>query len=266
MTIPAIEVTDLAFTYPDGIEALQGISFIVAEGEAVGLVGPNGAGKSTLTWLLAGFISPTRGRASIQGREVCRANLADVRRRLGVIFQDPDDQLFMPTLFDDVAFGPLNLGCDPAELEQRVIGALRQVGLEAARDRFAGHLSAGQKRLAALATVLALGPEVLVLDEPTSDLDPRARRRFIEHTAVLPQTCLIASHDLEMILDLCSRVLVLDQGLIVANGPPVEILADASLVEPHGLEVPYSLRRDHKHRFRLHDTPHEAEHRRWETW
>ena len=261
---PAIEVADVAFAYPDGTEALRGVSFQVAEGEAVGLVGPNGAGKSTLTWLLAGFIAPKRGRAAIQGREVSRANLAEVRRRLGLIFQNPDDQLFMPTLFDDVAFGPLNLGCDEREIEQRVIEALRQVGLESARERFAGHLSAGQKRLAALAAVLAVGPEVLVLDEPTSDLDPRARRRFIEQTAALPQARLIASHDLEMILDLCPRVVVLDQGLVAADGSSLKLLANPSLVEAHGLEVPYSLRRDHKHRFPLRGTPHETEHHRWE--
>jgi len=284
MTVAAIEITDLAYTYPDGTEALRGISFTVAASEAVGLVGPNGAGKSTLVWLLAGFLTPKQGRAVVQGREVCQANLADVRRRLGVIFQNPDDQLFMPTLFDDVAFGLLNLGsalCGTGILpvsshinhgqdahatvvEQRVIEALRQVGLESERNRFAGHLSAGQKRLAALAAVLVVGPEVLVLDEPTSDLDPRARRRFIEQTATLPQARLIASHDLEMILDLCPRVLLLDRGRVVADGPSVEVLADPPLVESHGLEVPYSLRRDHKHRFPLLGTPHETEHRKWD--
>ena len=264
MTTAAIEVADLAYTYPDGTEALRGVSFSVGEGEAVGLVGANGAGKSTLVWSLAGFIFPTSGRAAVQGREVSKANLADVRRRLGVIFQNPDDQLFMPTLFDDVAFGLLNLGCEPNEVERRVTDALRQVGLGSARDRFAGHLSAGQKRLAALAAVLAVGPEVLVLDEPTSDLDPRARRRFINQMVTLPQARLIASHDLEMILDLCPRVIVLDAGLAVADGDSQILLADASLIEPHGLEVPYSLRRDHKHRFPLRGTPHELEHRRQE--
>jgi len=265
MTAVAIEVADLAYSYPDGTEALRGVSLTVAAGEAVGLVGPNGAGKSTLVWLLAGFIAPTRGRASIQGREVCKANLADVRRRLGVIFQNPDDQLFMPTLFDDVAFGLLNLGRNSGEIEQRVTEALQQIGLESERDRFAGHLSAGQKRLAALAAVLAVGPEVLVLDEPTSDLDPRARRRFIGQMAARPETRLIASHDLEMILDLCPRVALLDRGLVVADGSAIEILASSSLIEPHGLEVPYSLRRDHKHRFPLRGTAHETEHRKWET-
>lgn len=260
----AIEVVDLAYAYPDGTEALRGISLRIGEGEAVGLVGPNGAGKSTLVWLLAGFLSPDRGRAIIQGREVCKANLADVRRRLGVIFQNPDDQLFMPTLFDDVAFGLLNLGQQNDEVRKRVDEALRDVGLESARDRFAGHLSAGQKRLAALAAVLAVGPEVLVLDEPTSDLDPRARRHFIEQMAALPHARLIASHDLEMILDLCPRVLVLDQGRIVADGSAIETLSQGPLIEPHGLEVPYSLRRDHKHRFPLRGTPHETEHRKWE--
>lgn len=265
VTTPAIEVADLAYAYPDGTEALRGVSFSVAEGEAVGLIGPNGAGKSTLVWLLSGFISPANGKAHIQGREICKANLAEVRRRLGVIFQDPDDQLFMPTLFDDIAFGPLNLGCAGDDVEQQVVEALRQVGLESERARFAGHLSAGQKRLAALAAVMVIGPEVLVLDEPTSDLDPGARRRFIEQMTELPQARLIASHDLEMILDLCPRVVLLDRGFVVADGPAVELLADVKLVESHGLEVPYSLRRDHVHRFPLRGTPHETEHRKWET-
>jgi energy-coupling factor transporter ATP-binding protein EcfA2 len=264
VTPPAIEVVDLAYAYPDGTEALRGVSFSVGEGEAVGLVGPNGAGKSTLIWQLAGFVAPTRGTASIQGREVCKTNLADVRRRLGVIFQDPDDQLFMPTLFEDVAFGLLNLGDDRDAIEQRVVEALRQVGLDGERDRFAGHLSAGQKRLAAMAAVLAVGPEVLVFDEPTSDLDPGARRRFITQMTGLAQARLIASHDLEMILDLCPRVVLLDDGRVVADGPALDILADGALVEQHGLEVPYSLRRDHVHRFPLGGTPHEHEHRKWE--
>ncbi|MCX8035707.1 MAG: energy-coupling factor ABC transporter ATP-binding protein [Candidatus Sumerlaeia bacterium] len=274
----AIEVQGLAFTYPDGTEALRGVTFAVAGGEAVGLVGPNGAGKSTLTWLLSGFLEPAAGCARICGLDVCKANLAQVRRRLGVIFQNPDDQLFMPTLFDDVAFGLLNLDSDSGAssgknkrhgrdthagaIEARVIEALQQVGLESERHRFAGHLSAGQKRLAALAAVLVVQPDVLVLDEPTSDLDPRARRRFIEQMQTLPQTRLIASHDLEMILDLCPRVLLLDQGVVAADGPAVEILGDAALVESHGLEVPYSLRRDHTHRFPLRGTPHEMEHRK----
>ena len=261
---PAIEVDGVAYTYPDGTEALRGVTFALAPGEAVGLIGPNGAGKSTLIWTLAGFLAPSRGRAIVQGREVRKANLADVRRRLGLIFQNPDDQLFMPTLFEDVAFGPLNLGMAREEVEARVAAALREVGLADERDKFPGHLSGGQKRLAALAAVLAAGPEVLVLDEPTSDLDPRARRRFIEHMVALPQARLIASHDLEMILDLCPRVLLLDRGAIVADGPALEVLADAALVEAHGLEAPYSLRRDHAHRFPLHGTPHEHEHRKWE--
>jgi cobalt/nickel transport system ATP-binding protein len=260
----AIRVDELAFTYPDGTEALRGVSFAVGAGEAVGVVGPNGAGKSTLIWALAGFLEPARGRLFVQGIEVRKGNLDQVRRRLGIIFQNPDDQLFMPTLFEDLAFGLLNLGLAPDEVERRVAEALREVGLEAERDKFPGHLSGGQKRLAALAAVLATGPEVLVLDEPTSDLDPRARRHFIDHTAALGQARLIASHDLEMILDLCPRVLILDRGVIVADGPAIELLADAALVEAHGLEVPYSLRRDHTHRFPLHGTPHEHEHRKWE--
>jgi cobalt/nickel transport system ATP-binding protein len=264
VTAPAIDVHDLAYAYPDGTEALRGVSFEVAPGEAVGLVGPNGAGKSTLIWLLAGFFPASSGSARIQGREVVKANLADVRRRLGVIFQNPNDQLFMPTLFDDVAFGLLNQGCDGGEVQARVGEALRQVDLESERDRFPGHLSAGQRRLAAMAAVLAIGPEVLVLDEPTSDLDPRARRRFIDQAAGLPQARLIASHDLEMILDLCPRVLLLNHGELVADGPAIGLLSDAERVEANGLEVPYSLRRDHVHRFPLRGTPHEHEHRKWD--
>jgi energy-coupling factor transporter ATP-binding protein EcfA2 len=242
------------------------MTFRIEPGESVGLVGPNGAGKSTLIWLLAGFFAPSAGRAEIQGIEVRKANLTEVRRRLGVIFQNPDDQLFMPTLFEDVAFGPLNLDsrADPAEVEKRVMEALGEVELASERDRFPGHLSGGQKRLAAMAAVLATGPEVLVLDEPTSNLDPRARRRFIDHAGRLGQARLIASHDLEMILDLCPRVILIDDGRVVADGEAVEMLAQKELVEKHGLEVPYSLRRDHVHRFPLKGTPHEHEHRKWE--
>ena len=263
MTTPAIEFDDVAFAYPDGTDALRGVSFTVDEGEAVGLVGPNGAGKSTLVWLMSGFLTPAQGRVQIQGREVRKANLAEIRRRLGVIFQDPDDQLFMPTLFEDLAFGLLNLGVEREDVEARVVEALRRVGLESERDRFPGHLSAGQKRLAAMAAVLVVGPDVLVFDEPTSDLDPRARRRFIDHTTALRQARLIASHDLEMILDLCPRVVLLDRGEVVADGPAIGLLSDAARIETHGLEVPYSLRRDHVHRFPLSGTPHEHEHRKW---
>lgn len=264
MTEAAIDVKDLAFSYPDGTEALRGVSLRVKPGEAVGLVGPNGAGKSTLIWVLAGFLSPAAGSAAIEDVPVRKANLAQVRRRLGVIFQNPDDQLFMPTLFEDIAFGLLNLGNDGRAVEGRVMEALREVELEGERDRFPGHLSGGQKRLAALAAVLATGPDVLVLDEPTSNLDPRARRRFIDHAARLPQARLIASHDLEMILDLCPRVVLIDNGRVIADGPAIEILSDGERIEPHGLEVPYSLRRDHVHRFPLHGTPHEHEHEKWE--
>jgi energy-coupling factor transporter ATP-binding protein EcfA2 len=260
VTTPALEIGGLSFHYPDGTEALRGVDLRVAPGETVGLVGPNGAGKSTLALQVVGFLHPSAGSVRVFGTEVGHPTLREVRRRVGFLFQNPDDQLFMPTLFDDVAFGPLNLGLPEDEVRRRAHDALAAVGLAGHGAKFPGHLSGGQKRSAALAGVLAMGPELLLLDEPSSNLDPAGRRALIRQLAALPQAKLIAAHDLEMVLDLCPRVVVLEAGRVAADGPALEILADAALMERHRLEVPYSLRRDHVHRFPLPGTPHAHQH------
>jgi len=244
----AIEFDSVAYAYPDGVKALAGVSFAVGPGECVGLVGPSGAGKSTLALALLGFIFPQQGRIRVDGIEVTKKDLRTVREKVGLIFQDPDNQLFMPTLFDDVAFGPLQHGIEGDELTRRVNAALAARGLLELADRFPGHLSGGQKRLAALAGVLVMGPQVLILDEPSSNLDPQARRALINHLGSLPNTRLIAGHDLEMILELCSRVILLDRGQVQADGEPDLILGDPRLMLGHGLEVPHSLlARAHTH-------------------
>ena len=244
----AIEIHDLCFSYPDGHPALSGISLQVANGEAVGLVGGNGAGKSTLLLLLIGCLAATGGRLAVGGLTMEPATVARIRRGTGVVFQDPDDQLFMPTVFDDVAFGPLNHGLDPGEVEERVGRALAEVGMEHLRDRPPHKLSGGEKRSIALATVLAADPEILIMDEPSSNLDPRARRRLIRWLQQSQHTRLIATHDLELVVETCSRVLVLDRGLLVAAGPVRAILGDAALMDRHGLETPHILQHHHPHR------------------
>jgi cobalt/nickel transport system ATP-binding protein len=240
-TVAALRLSEVSFTYPQGTAGLREVSFEVGSGEAVGIVGPNGAGKSTLALLLLGFLLPEQGRIDMGELRVERRSLVDVRRRVGLVFENPDDQLFLSTVLEDVAFGLLNQGLPPAEAKERSLAALGRVGLEHAAERFPGHLSSGQKRAAAIATVLALEPEVVVLDEPTANLDPRARRRVIELVRALPGTRLVISHDLEMVLDCCARVLLLDQGRLVADGAANELLADGPLLDAHGLEKPHSL-------------------------
>lgn len=247
MSDHVIEVRDLGFAYPDGTEALRGISFDVASGESVAIIGANGAGKSTLLQHLNGYLTPTRGGVRVAGQPLTRERAAEVRRAVGVVFQDPDDQLFMPTVFDDVTFGPLNLGVPVAEVEQRASVALDRVGMAHLRDRPPHKLSAGEKRAVAIATVLALTPDVLVMDEPSSNLDPRGRRRLIELLATFDHTKIIASHDLELVVELCPRVIVMDSGAIVADGPTESLLCDEPLMLAHGLERPHILRHRHPH-------------------
>jgi cobalt transport protein ATP-binding subunit len=240
----AIEIRGLSYAYHDGTQALRGVDLRMQPGESVGLIGPNGAGKSTLLLHLNGCLGPAEGeRVRVLGLPVIRANLRQVRRRVGLVFQDPEDQLFTPTVFEDVAFGPLNLGFSGAELEQRVRRALAAVDIpKELEGRLAHHLSFGEKRRIAIATVLAMDAEILALDEPTGNLDPAARRGLIALLAGLAQTKLIATHDLEMALEVCRRVVLLDGGRVAADGPAREILSDKALMLAHRLEVPLSLR------------------------
>jgi cobalt/nickel transport system ATP-binding protein len=239
----AIHVEELTYAYARGTLALDRVSLSVAAGECVGLVGPNGAGKTTLFLCLAGVYGRRGGSIRVAGLDPGRK---EDRRQLpahvGIVFQNSDDQLFNATVFDDVAFGPLNLGLSPDEVRQRVAEALDRVGLKGFEQRVPFHLSGGEKRRVALAGVLAMRPSVLLLDEPSIHLDPRGRREFIRLIQRLEGTRLIASHDLELILETCQRCLVLDGGRVIAEGSARQLLADAALMEAHGLEVPYSLR------------------------
>jgi sirohydrochlorin cobaltochelatase len=235
---PAVEVRDLDFSYPDGRQALSGVSMRVEPRERVALLGPNGAGKTSLVLQLNGVLTPSAGSVFIGGVQVGRRTLTEVRKRVGVVFQDPDDQLFSPTVGRDVAFGPAHLGLSGAALEARVTEALSYVGLTDAADRPPHRLSLGERRRAAVATVLAMHPEVLVLDEPTANLDPAARREFADLIKRLGMTTLLVTHDLPYALELCPRALVIDHGQIVADGPTRELLADTGFMSAHRLELP----------------------------
>lgn len=246
----AIQVANLCYRYHDGTDALRGVSFRVAPGECVGLLGPNGSGKSTLLLHLNGILPEKLGlggAVQILGQPVTPDTIETIRRQVGLVFQDPDDQLFCPTVEEDVAFGPQQLGLTDAEVRARVKSALAQVGLADFGHRATHHLSHGEKRRACLAGVLACEPAVLVLDEPTSDLDPRGRREFKALLRRVAATKLIATHDLELVVELCSRAIVLDKGTVVADGPVVELLNDEELMLAHGLEKPHILRHHHPH-------------------
>jgi cobalt/nickel transport system ATP-binding protein len=233
----AIEIRNLTFSYPDGLQALKGIDLLIREGEKVALVGPNGAGKSTLLLHLNGILSGS-GLLRVAGLEVGDGSLGKIRAAVGMVFQDPDDQLFSPTVFEDVAFGPLHMGLPGDEVRRRVAWALRQVGMEEYAGRSSHHLSAGEKKRAAIATALSMRPSILVLDEPSSGLDPRARRGLIRLLRELPQTTLVSTHDMRLVLEVFPRTVILDQGLAVADGQTAALLADAGLLERHGLELP----------------------------
>ena len=234
-----VEVKELAHAYPDGTEALKGVSFRIGHGEAVALVGANGAGKSTLLMHLNGYLPTERGEVRIGDTTVTRETVALARRAVGMVFQDPDDQLFMPTVRDDVAFGPANLGLSGPELDARVQSALEVVGMSEFADRPPHHLSFGQRRRVAIATVLAMEPEILVLDEPSSNLDPTSRRELAEILESLPVTILLVTHDLPYAAQLCERAVVLHDGVIAVEGPTIEVLSDAETMARHRLELPY---------------------------
>jgi cobalt/nickel transport system ATP-binding protein len=234
---PTLVVKDLHFTYPDGHEALHGVSLCIAPGEKVALVGPNGAGKSTLMLHLNGILLG-KGEVAVGGRSTANGHLGQVRAAVGLVFQDPDDQLFSPTVFDDVAFGPLHMGLPEAEVRQAVAAALEAVGMGGYAARVSHHLSLGEKKRIAIATVLSMQPEILVLDEPSAGLDPRARRSLIRLLRALPQTMLVSTHDMRLVAELFPRTVVMDGGRIVADGPTPAIMGDAPLLEAHGLEAP----------------------------
>jgi cobalt transport protein ATP-binding subunit len=234
---PPLRVDDLKFTYPDGLVALKGVSLQLTQGEKVALVGPNGAGKSTLTLHLNGLLSGD-GEIEVAGMPVVEPNLPLIRAKVGMVFQNPDDQLFSPTVFDDVAFGPLHMGLAAAEVRARVDQALASVGMAGYEDRLSYHLSIGQKKRVSIATVLSMDPEILILDEPSAGLDPRGRRALINLLRELPLTMLVSSHDMGMVRELFPRMIIMDEGRIVADGPTAELMADAALLETHGLERP----------------------------
>lgn len=251
---PIIRVENLSFSYDGRADALDGVTLRIHAGERVGFVGPNGSGKSTFFLCLMGVLRATRGRIEVAGRSPADdRQRAEIRRTVGLVFQNCDDQLFNPTIEEDVAFGPLNLGASRDEARRAAGEALRRVGLPAAlHSRPPHHLSNGQKRRVALAGILAMNPDVMLLDEPASDLDPRGRAELIELLRGLGRTQLIAGHDLELIRKVCGRVVVLDAGRVAADGPVDAVLSNADLMDAHGLYVPHSLRGPHNHGAGLH--------------
>lgn len=236
-----VEVKNLQHVYPDGTVALQDVSFLINHGESVAIIGANGAGKSTLLLHLNGYLSATSGQIGIGDVWLDKESLAEIRRTVGMVFQDPDDQLFMPTVFDDVAFGPLNLGLSAAEVEARVSDALERVEATELRDKPPYHLSGGEKKRVAIATVLSMLPEILVLDEPTNGLDPQARRQLMALLRAFHHTRIITSHDLDMVLELCERTIVLNDGQVMADGPTLEIFNNDELLKACRLEKPFAM-------------------------
>ncbi|MDP8262826.1 MAG: ABC transporter ATP-binding protein [Candidatus Ancaeobacter aquaticus] len=241
MSKSVVSFSKVNFLYHDGTKALQDVSFNLYENETLGVIGPNGAGKSTMLLHMNGILQGT-GEVSICGMKVSEKNKSRIRKKVGLVFQDPDSQLFMPTVFDDVSFGPLNMGLNKDDVIQSVHMALREVTMESAIDRPSHHLSFGEKKRVSIATVLSMSPDVLVLDEPASNLDPRSRRELITLLNNFKHTKIIASHDLEMIRQVCNRVILLDNGCIISDGNSDAIMRNEELMISHGLEVPYSLR------------------------
>ena len=239
----ALKVRNLSFVYPDGRRALDGVDLDIGSGERVAILGPNGAGKTTFALHLNGILTTTGGTVTVSGLLLNDDTVGEIRRRVGLVFQDPDDQLFMPTVRDDIAFGPANLGLTGAELDARVEEALRSVEAEQFADRAPHHLSGGERRRVAIATVLAMRPDILVLDEPTAGLDPAARREILELLRDLEITQLVITHDLPFALELCDRSVIMHGGKVAADGSTGSLLADADLLRQHRLELPYGFDR-----------------------
>jgi cobalt/nickel transport system ATP-binding protein len=234
-----IEIKGLNFTYPDGISALRDINLDVFEDETIGLIGPNGAGKSTFLLHLNGLLKG-KGHVRILDLDINDKNLKKIRSKVGMVFQDPDSQLFMPTVFEDVAFGPMNMRLSKGEVEKAVTDALEKVDMIGFEKRLSHHLSFGEKKRISIATVLSMNPEILVLDEPSSNLDPKHRRNLINFLKELGITKIIATHDMDLVLDICTRVVLIDKGTIIADGEVTNILNNKDLLEAHDLEVPLS--------------------------
>lgn len=237
----AIEIKGVEFAYPDGRVALAGVDLTVQEGERVALLGPNGAGKTTLALHLNGILIASAGSISVAGLELTESNLAEIRRRVGLVFQDSNDQLFMPTVREDVAFGPANLGMGGTMLDQTVTSALETVGGVEFADRPPHHLSGGEKRRASLATVLAMEPQILVFDEPSSGLDPAGRRELITTLQALPMTQVVITHDIPLALELCPRSVIMNAGRVVGSGVTKDLLADRELLASNRLELPFGI-------------------------
>jgi cobalt/nickel transport system ATP-binding protein len=236
-----IELENVQFAYPDGTCAVRGVSFSLVHGEAVGIVGANGAGKSTLLLQINGTLMPTQGNIRIGEIVLSKKTAKDIRKKIGFVFQDPDDQLFMPTVFEDVSFGPLHLGWPTEDVRRSAIKALERVNCLHLKDRPPHKLSEGQKRSVSIASVISMDPDILVMDEPSSNLDPRSRRHLIELLRMFRHSKILASHDLDMIMDLCERTIVLSEGQIVADGPTMDLFSDEDLLERNGLERPLSM-------------------------
>lgn len=237
-----VEFKDVSFHYPDGTEALRNVHFRITHGESVGIIGANGAGKSTLLQHMNGSLMPTSGSINIGDVLLSPKTRREIRKKIGIVFQNPDDQLFMPTVFDDVAFGPLNLGMDEEHVRERVHHALNMVHCLDLRDKPPHHLSAGQKKAVAIATVMAMEPDIVAMDEPSASLDPRSRRSLIKLLKTFSHSKIITSHDLDLVLDICERCIVLKDGEIVVDGRSAEILVNKQLLEDNNLELPLSVR------------------------
>jgi cobalt/nickel transport system ATP-binding protein len=233
----AVKIENFSYDYPDGTKALVGINLSIEHGQKVALIGPNGAGKSTLLLAMSAFLKG-RGKISIDGIEATAKNAKKIRSVLGLVMQNPDEQLFMPTLFDDVAFGPMNMGLDESEVKKRTFDALKTVGLEGMETKPPHHLSGGQKRSAAIATILSMEPKIITMDEPEASLDPRTRNKLTELLGSLSQTLIIATCNMDFAAGLCGRAILMDEGRIIADGDAKKIMSDAKLMQTHGLEVP----------------------------